>query len=519
MEDRSLLRLINIQIREREKHSTLLDCPELTLHTNEILGVCGRSGVGKSLLLKTIALLTPLDPKLVISGKIQFEEEGNVISLLEMNPKWMRAFRAAHFGMITQEPQSSFNPSRKIGQHLTDILAASNRTSTGAPIHYLELVDLGNEPQILKRYPAELSGGQLQRVSVACAFAQDADIILCDEPTSSLDVKQRDRFYQLLRRLQIEFGKAIIVVSHDLVALDKYCDRVVTLTNSDQKIAPETPRNIHPEIPLTTEDKQKAQAYEHPDFPIMSVEHLSYSYQSQSGSLLKVLQEIHLEIKQPGIFAIIGASGCGKTTLARIIAGDYVGYHGDLKFQGISYRDFAKRDLNGLKRSIQYVFQDALEVLNPSFKVGELLLQANRDAIRHSNDLNKRSLETICHDYRIPFHLMDRYPHQLSGGERQRINLARALLYKPIVLILDEPLSGIDYQDKSTFYNWLRKVFFVQKNTVIWITHDLNEVAQIADHLYVMDEGRIVEEGAPEIIFKNPTHQATISLLKASIQA
>lgn len=517
MEERSLLKLTNIQVRERAQRSRLLDCPELTLYAREILGVCGRSGVGKSLLIKTIALMTPLDPQLRISGTLQFNEEGRSVSLLDLNDKAMRAFRAAHFGMITQEPQSSFNPSRKISQHLSDIIRASGRTTEYTPIHFLELVNLGDEPQILKRYPAELSGGQLQRVSAACALAQNADIILCDEPTSSLDVQQRDRFYQLMRRLKVEFGKTIIVVSHDLVALEKYCDRVVTLTNSDQIDAPDIPLYNPVDFPVIKEDQNKVDGYKQPVPSILSIEQLSYNYQSQSGSLLPVLKDIQFEIIQPGIFAIIGASGCGKTTLARIIAGDYVGYQGDLKFQGVSYRNFVKRDLSRLRRSIQYVFQDALEVLNPSFKIGELLLQANRDAKMHSKDVENSSLETICRNYRIPFHLMDRYPYQLSGGERQRINLARALLYKPILLILDEPLSGIDYQDKSTFYSWLQEVFLLQKTTVIWITHDLMEVAQIADMLFVMDEGRIVEEGIPENIFKNPGHRATISLLEASI--
>jgi peptide/nickel transport system ATP-binding protein len=509
--DQKLIAINTLQVREKNSGKILIKVPGLDIQAGQILGIKGPSGIGKSVLMRTLALLTTLEKALEVSGKLLLKyNSGQWIDLLSVSTDRANKIRRECIGMILQEPLASFPPGRTINHILNDVLKDNNLYTASSQTKIKEelilKVGLDKTKDILLRYPEELSGGQLQRVAIACCLAKNSKIILADEPTSSLDTIQKVNFINLVKEIQRNEGLTWILASHDDSLLNALCDNIFIMSDTKN----ESVNVIRDEIQSTflkTSDEQPAE--------FLELKNLSYGFK-QPQEKIQALRNINCHIKLNTITAICGPSGCGKTTLAKIISGFYHNYTGQICFKKKHVKEMTQEQYVLYQRKIQYMHQDAWDAFNPAYSAKQILVQACKDA-----GISAKSIYSVIHSISeqclLKSELLDSYPYQLSGGERQRLHLARCLIFEPELLILDEPMSGLATAQSQQLYRLLLRLIDQKKTTILWITHNIEEIKWVSENLIVMWDGQIAELGPTKQILKNPTSDATKQLNQASI--
>ncbi len=532
----------------------------ISVAKGETLGIVGESGSGKS--VTSYAVMKILDR----AGKIA---EGSVmfsgIDVKAATENQMRDLRGREISMIFQNPRAALNPIRKVGDQIEDVLRQhvqqSQVTDRGEKaIEALEQVKIARPRERYHAYPFELSGGMCQRVVIALALACNPQLLIADEPTTGLDVTTQKAVMDLIVELTRRRNMSTVLITHDLGLAAAYCDRVVvmekgrvveTAKSSDifanpehaytKKLMRATPRlgvslrDLLPEedaaalptLPPATAPAADAK-------PLLLIEKLVKEYPRQGATatlgklfgrkppveaeLFRAVDGISFSVGHGESVGLVGESGCGKSTTSMMVmrlldqTSGRIMFDGD-EIGGMLPNSFAR---SPLRKSIQMVFQDPTDSLNPRFTAA----RAIADPIMQMGDIKGgNALRARCEELAglvgLPVNLLDRFPHQLSGGQKARVGIARAIALHPKLVILDEPTAALDVSVQAVVLNLLQDLKASMGMSYLFVSHDLNVVRLLCDRVIVMRAGRIVEQGSSEQVLGNPQDDYTRELLTA----
>ncbi len=584
-----------------------VDNVSFQLKRGEILGIVGESGSGKSVTSLAIMGLIQNPGKITQDSSIKFHtSQQDAIEITNLKSQEWTKYRGKEIAMIFQEPMSSFNPVYTIGYQLTEAIKLhQNVTQEQANNQAIELLQqvkvLGSDEQLeekyltkikndkpnngsvtkksqaytkqqkeayLKRYPHELSGGQLQRVMIAMAISCNPTILIADEPTTALDVTVQKGILELLRGLCKQQNISMIFISHDLGVINEVADQILVMyqgkiVEQGEKeqilycpqdpytkglLACRPPLHIKVEKLPTVSDfmdeKETLNLSQESDiiYKIISQKEIDdRTKEAEDKKVLLSIKDLTVEFGKSGIFGfkketfkavdnlnfdvyagetlgLVGESGCGKSTLARTMLKLITAAKGDILFDTyeISKRSTSSNLLRKLRKDMQIVFQNPYNSLNPRLTVGQAIAEP---MIIHKTEpsINKRKdiVEALLTLVGLEKDSFNRYPHEFSGGQRQRVCIARALALNPRFLICDESVSALDVSVQAQVLNLLKELQEKFKLTCIFISHDLSVVRFMSDRIMVMNKGQIVELDKAETIINNPQEDYTKNLLNS----
>lgn len=522
------------------------------------VGLVGESGSGKSVTSLAIMGLIPSPPGVVSEGQILFE--GN--DLLKMSEAQMRKIRGNDISMIFQEPMTSLNPVLKVGEQIAETLRI--HTSLRGAQAWERAVELMNEVGIpdpkrkAHTYPHEMSGGQKQRVMIAMAMACKPKLLICDEPTTALDVTIQKQVLELMFNLQDTLGMSMLFITHDLGVIADIADDVVVMYRSNIVEKSETKQifskashpytkgllacrpslDKNPKRLLTVSDFMTEEGIEI-DIPkeklkiedrtknaggevLLEVSNLKTYFPIKDGffkrtvDYVRAVDDVSFKIKKGQTLGLVGESGCGKTTLGRTLIKLIEPTAGQVIYDGIDVTATTPNEMRALRSRMQIIFQDPYSSLNSRMSVDQILMEPMR--LHHIGANRKERLDRakwLMDKVGLLPSQLSRYPHEFSGGQRQRISIARALSLKPEFIICDESVSALDVSVQAQVLNLLLDLQDELGLTYIFISHDLSVVNFIADEVAVMNKGKIVEMGSAEKIYSNPNMEYTKELLAA----
>lgn len=493
---------------------------ELEIAGGKTLGVLGESGSGKSSLALALMRLLPRNAR-VAAGHI--EHRGRDIS--ELTPKQLREMRGGEVALISQEPALALNPVLPLGTQIIDVLKAHtalNRTELSARSQAM-LRDVGfDDPErIMRAYPHQLSGGQRQRVAIAQALVCRPQLLIADEPLSSLDVATQAEIVELLQRLKRELDLAMLFITHNAGVLASLADHIMVMREGEvtaQGGLDELQRSVDPylqgllsperNLPEVARVEKNLTA---PARPLLQVRGLNKKFVQQRmlsrrKFVVQSLEGVDLELREGTTVAVLGRSGSGKSTLARCVAGFETPDAGEILLGAAKQRP---------PRVVQMIFQDAATSLNPRFTARQIVSEPLEIA-RWKTELERtaRAFE-LMEEVGLDPDSASRLAGEFSGGQRQRLALARALAAEPRLLILDEAFSGLDLPLQAQMIRLLMELQARHKLTYLYISHDLNFIQRFAQEVLVMEAGKIVERLAPAQLAQS-SHPATRALVAAS---
>jgi peptide/nickel transport system ATP-binding protein len=508
---------------------------QLSLNQGEVVALVGESGSGKT--SAAMAVLALLPSSASIAGTVKYRGR----KLNSNNEPLIGRIRGRKIGLIIQEPMASLNPLMKVGEQVLEAVSrrkdASRIDKKERVFQLLTEVGLKEIPRIYGSFPHQLSGGQLQRVMIAMALAQDPRILIADEPTTALDLSIQKLILDLLRKLQQERKMAMLLVSHDLKMVSEIADRVLVMyqgrvveagdvttvlkspksqyTKTLLACRPERhlPKSILPVLEPNNSDPktitpQKIVLPNEPGETILKVQNITVNYRRQihKGDF-SALRDITLKLMRGETLGVVGESGSGKSTLGKAIIGAAPLANGAIEFAG-------NKETSG-SRLCQMVFQNSLGALNRRLTVAQLLQEPFELIRRERRNRVIPLITQLLEEVGLSGEVLNRYPEQLSGGQRQRVNIARALAGNPQVLICDEAVSALDVTVQAQILNLLLKVQQQRGLALIFISHDMDVIRHVSDRVVVISQGQIVEEGEAEQVFTNPQHPVTLKLIQS----
>lgn len=518
--------------QEATKARELLHGINFSIPKGGRLGLIGESGSGKSLTALSIMGLLP--EGLAASGQISIGdthldgEEVSATSLLGARTKVFEKLRGRKVAMIFQEPMTALNPLMRVGRQVAEIMEVHGRSHHEAAARTQELfeeVGLGEEK--LRSYPHELSGGQRQRVLIAMALANDPDVLICDEPTTALDVTVQKQILDLISALVARTDTALLFITHDLGVVAQMCEQVVVLHRGTQveegsvkEVLSNPQREYTKKLVLASQPGAPAQLPEslnnaknnaEPTPLAVNARGLTRIYRRRRTLDFLALDNVDLHVPSGGRCGIVGGSGSGKSTLLKILGGLDKPDEGHVELFGTPLSDFSRKDLS---QTVQLVFQDPASSLDPRMPIGLSIAEPLRGRGLNKQQRMARVAEVLT-DVGLDPEMATRLPHEFSGGQRQRISIARALSVRPKILLADEPVSALDVSVRAQVLALLDRMAADYGLTLLFVSHDLAVVRELCTHVAVVNHGRIVEHGLTENIWQNPQDPYTQALLQA----
>jgi len=548
-----------------------------TVNKGEIVAVVGESGSGKSVTALSILQLLPSPPARYINGKIAFyNDDATEIDLLKLSQEEMKDIRGNLIGMIFQEPMTSLNPVFTCGSQVEEAIVLhkklNHREAKEKTLALFREVRLPEPERIYKSYPHQLSGGQKQRVMIAMAMSCDPQLLICDEPTTALDVTVQKNILSLIKSLQQQHNMSVIFISHDLGVVSEIADRIIVMYKGqivEQGMTKEiliNPRHSYTKALLAcrpalhhkgerlpvvsdfmkekeTRNKEQGTSKEleniqysiineqrsideqlqttnHKLQTIISVEHLKVWFPSQKTFLGKItaytkaVNGVSFEIYKGETLGLVGESGCGKTTLGRALLGLIQPTEGKIFFKNKNIAIATTTELRAMRKDMQIIFQDPYSSLNPRKKIGEAIMEPMKvHQLFATNKQRKEKVIELLEKVNLSADHYNRYPHEFSGGQRQRIVIARALALEPSFVVCDESVSALDVSVQAQVLNLLNDLKKEFDFTALFISHDLSVVRYISDRIMVMNKGIIEETGLAEEVYNHPQKEYTKQLI------
>jgi peptide/nickel transport system ATP-binding protein len=504
---------------------------EFDVSREQTLGIVGESGSGKS--MTALAATGLLDaPGSVVTGSSSLAGAGPAIELVGASARLLRTVHGGRIGFVFQDPGTSLNPLLTVERQITESLEAhrnmTRRAATDRALELLEAVGLPQPQNRLGSYPHQLSGGQRQRVMVAIALACDPELLIADEPTTSLDVTTQAQIIELVRDLQRDFGTAVVWISHDLGVIGAVADDVAVMHDGRAvEQAPILDVFDRPKQPYTREllaarplvggsGPGPAPA----DAPVLlRVDGLDVRFPVTTPvgrSTIHAVKDLTFEIKRGTTLGLVGESGSGKSTVAGVLTGLLAPDAGRASLDDVDILAARGRDRKALRRRISLVMQDPFSSLDSRLRVGNaiaepLVVHRLVKSKQHRHARVAELLELVG----LPTSFAARYPHELSGGQRQRVSIARALATEPDLLILDESTASLDVSVQARILELLGKLQRDLHLTFLFIAHDLAVVEQVSHDVLVMRDGEAVEYRGAAELFAAPKHDYTRALLAA----
>ena len=528
----ALLEVDDLQIEARSEQGEILPIVKgvsFEVERGEVVALIGESGSGKT----TIALssLGYTKPGLEFAGGEVRLDGRNVIT---MPPDERRGMRGRKVAYLAQSAAATFNPALTIGEQVTEsavlhgILTPVEANRRAEELY--RTLELPDPDRLGRRYPHQVSGGQLQRLMAAMALCGKPDLLVLDEPTTALDVTTQIEVLKAFKRVIKEQGSAAIYVTHDLAVVAQIADHIVVLYageiqemgKADNVISRPThdyTRRLMAAVrPPPAAGQGDAASEEHlRDMPALETRKVSAGYgRKLDGSpAMKVLFDIDVSIERGQVVGVIGESGCGKSTLARVMAGLTPAFAGDVLLDGDALAASVPERERDELRKVQFVFQMADTALNPKQRIDEILGRPVEFYLGLKGDAKRKRVLELLDMVELPYEFAGRYPEELSGGQKQRVNLARALAADPEVLLCDEVTSALDTIVGANVIQLLRNLKNRTGVSFVFISHDLSTVSSFADEIVVLYAGRVVEKGPVDAVLSPPFHPYTRLLISS----
>jgi microcin C transport system ATP-binding protein len=519
---------LSVAFRQGGQDSLAVDRVSFHVNAGETVALVGESGSGKSVSALSVLKLLPYPSAHHPSGKILFKGR----DLMALSEDEVRAVRGDDITMVFQEPMTSLNPLHTIERQVGEILklhrGLNDRDARKRTLELLDLVGIRDAANRLDAYPHQLSGGQRQRVMIAMALANEPDLFIADEPTTALDVTVQAQILKLLAELKSRLNMAMLFITHDLGIVRKIADRVCVMWKGkivEQGPVAEVfanPQHPYTQRLLAAEPKGRANPVRESAPTIVEAGPLKVWFPIKRGFLqrtvghVKAVDGVSIRVREGETVGVVGESGSGKTTLGLAIL-RLISSEGPVVFLGKRLDGLRSGEIRPMRKNLQVVFQDPYGSLSPRLSVAEiveegLLVQEKGLSYAERRDVVARAL----HDVGLDPATMDRYPHEFSGGQRQRIAIARAMALEPRFVMLDEPTSALDMSVQAQIVELLRDLQRRRNLAYMFISHDLKVVRALANHVIVMQDGKVVEEGSAEQIFAAPETDYTRALFAAA---
>ncbi len=516
-------------LRVRFGDATVVDDVSFTIQPGEKFALVGESGSGKS--ITAMSVLRLVDAA-VSSGAIRFEGA----DLMARSEREMRAIRGNSIGMIFQEPMTALNPLYTVGNQIGEVLelhqALRKNAARAAAIELLARTGIPEPDKRIDFYPHQLSGGQRQRAMIAMALACRPKLLICDEPTTALDVTIQAQILALLDELQAEMGMALLFITHDLNLVRRYTHRVGVMERGKLVEMGDTaevfarPQHAYTKRLLASRPQRVVQPVPADAPVLLRGSDVRVSFPVDRGWFRKgqfhAVQRATLSLRRGETLGIVGESGSGKTTLGMALLALQGVSGGEIHLGAERIDNAAREPLRRMRRRMQVVFQDPFASLSPRMTVGQIV---GEGLALHRPELSAQQREALVLAMLDEVGLserqgvagaLQRYPHEFSGGQRQRISIARAVVLEPEVLVLDEPTSALDVSVQQQVLALLAELQQRRGMSYVFISHDLAVVRAMAHRVMVMKGGEVIEEGEAEALFAAPVQPYTQQLLAAA---
>jgi len=509
--------------------STVVDDVSFAIGPGEKFALVGESGSGKS--ITALSVLRLVEAAVTI-GQIRFEGE----DLMAKTQLQMRAIRGGRIGMIFQEPMTALNPLFTVGNQIGEMLTLHQGLAKAAArseaVRLLQRTGIPEPDKRVDVYPHQLSGGQRQRAMIAMALACKPRLLICDEPTTALDVTIQAQILALLDELQSEMGMALLFITHDLNLVRRFTHRVGVMERGklvemgDTATVFGNPQHPYTRKLLASRPERVVQPVPDDAPVLVQCDGVGVSFAFSEGWFgkrqFKAVKNATLQLRRGETLGIVGESGSGKTTLGMALLALQGISSGTVTMGGERIDNADRKHLRAMRRRMQVVFQDPFASLSPRMTIGQIV---GEGLALHHPELDKATREQRVlamldevglSDRHGVAGVLQRYPHEFSGGQRQRVAIARAVVLRPEVLVLDEPTSALDV---SVQQQVLRLLADLQKRyglSYVFISHDLAVVRAMSHRVMVMKNGDVVEAGEAEALFSAPQQPYTKELLAAA---
>lgn len=519
----------------------------------ETMAIVGESGSGKSVTSLSIMRLLPKN-----SSRIEGSVKLSGRELLTLPDEQMRQVRGNEISMIFQEPMTSLNPIFPIGKQIAEALTVHQNISKAEAraevTRLLEKVRIPNAKNRYDQFPHQFSGGMRQRVMIAMALASKPKLLIADEPTTALDVTIQGQILDLIKTLQDEEGMSVLFITHDMGVVAEVADRTIVMYRGEAVETGPTGQIFHHgqhpytrallsavprlgsmgdrKLPLRfpSIDISTGQQFELQDVtdtvaktktPILDVRDLTTRFDIHTGlfgrktGAVHAVERVSFQVFEGETLALVGESGCGKSTTGRSVTRLITPTSGAVTVDGYDVMRLDKSTLRTMRRSIQMIFQDPFASLNPRMSIGSAVMEPYLEHRLGTKSQARDKAADLLHKVGLSPDMMRRFPHEFSGGQRQRIAIARALMLDPKVIVADEAVSALDVSIKAQVCNLLLDLQQSLKLAYLFISHDMAVVERVSHRVAVMYLGEIVEIGPRAAVFENPQHPYTKKLMSA----